>query len=81
MRFSSKKNLEKVVELVAQIAASERPSKLAGQSNKVTVTGRAVSMLCCFCLLGAFFSLMKSFYRGQRALNTSSMVQCLSVFL
>lgn len=81
MRLSSEKNLEKVVELVAQIAASERPRKLAGQCDKVTVTGGAGIVLSCFCLLGAFFSLMKYIYRGQRALNTSSAVQCLSVFL
>lgn len=74
MRFSSEKNLEKVVELVAQVSASERPRKLAGQCDKVTVTGGAGIVLSCFCLLGAYFSLMKSVYRGQRALNTSARV-------
>lgn len=81
MKSSSKKKFEKVVQLMAQIAASERPRKLSGQSDNVTVTGGAGSFLSCFCLPEAFFSLMKSVYRGQRALNTSSIVQYLSVFL
>lgn len=78
MSFSSKKNLEKVVELVAQIAASERPRKLAGQSDKVTVSGGAGSAF----LLMSSWSLFQSYeicLQGTK--STSSIVQCISIFL
>lgn len=82
MMFSSKKNLEKVVELVAQIAASERSCKLAGQSNKVAVTGHTGSMLSCFLSSWSFFQSYEIYLLGTKStkhLFHGPVSQCLSL--
>lgn len=82
MMFSSKKNLEKVVELVAQIAASERSRKLAAQSNKVAVTGHTGSMLSCFLSSWSFFQSYEICLLGTKStkhLFHGPVSQCLSL--